>query len=589
MAELDPTSALSLEEEEALGRLQGKLFGREERRFKVDRYVLVDRLGAGGAAVVYRAFDPELDRRVAIKLLAPTPVRGENTQSARERVQQEARLIAQLSHPNVVPVYDVGDYDLSDGAHTPLASLGGVADPRVSDPTALRGVFIVMEYVEGATLSDWIDAASPPLAARLEAFLQAGRGLEAAHARGLVHRDFKPLNTIRGDDGRVRVLDFGIARWLDDGPAPAAEGLGTATGESSGGSIVTDTISGTPRYMSPEQHSGARIDARSDQFSFAVALYEGIFGKTPYDADTLEALGRAKSRGEFDVQVDVAGLSPRLKQAIFRALNPDPDKRFASISPVLDELVRELERPRKRRVYLGAAMLAAAVGVAGLAYGQQGADPCAPARVRLELDDVWDEGVRERVRARFTGLGVEYAETSYTSVASRLDDYTQAWVARKAALCRERSESAAQPAVEAELLCLDMRRNSLASLGRALEAAEIENVKRSVTAAERIEKLESCRSLVPAGTSVPAGEQRAVVLRLEAQPRRSHSRDSSRRRHRQGEPADGYDLCAGGGSRAARDRGSRRVSALRARSHGRKVRPSARALSQRAALGPRSW
>jgi serine/threonine-protein kinase len=516
MAELDATSALSLEEEEALGRLQGKLFGREERRFKVERYVLVDRLGTGGAAVVYRAFDPELDRRVAIKLLAPTPISGENTQSARDRVQGEARLIAQLSHPNVVPVYDVGDYDLSEG-RPGLASLAGVADPRMSDPTALRGVFIVMEYVEGATLSDWIDAASPSLAERLEAFLQAGRGLEAAHEAGLVHRDFKPLNTIRGDDGRVRVLDFGIARWLDDAPVVPASSFGGDTGESSGGSIVTDTISGTPRYMSPEQHSGGRIDARSDQFSFALALYEGIFGKTPYDADSLQGLGEAKSRGEFDAQVDIPGLSPRLKQALFRALEPDPEKRFGSMTPLLEELERELDRPRKRRVYMGAAALAAAVGTAGLAFGQRGADPCTPSKVRAELTDVWDEDVRSRVKTRFEGLEVEYAQTSFASVAQGLDVYADQWTARKSELCRDRRESTEVTAIDAELLCLDMRRNSLAALGRALEAVEVDNARRAVTVAERIETLESCRALVQTRTSAPTGDQRSLVLRLEAQ------------------------------------------------------------------------
>jgi tetratricopeptide (TPR) repeat protein len=516
MDEFDATSAISLEEELALGKLRDRLFGARERRFKVSRYVLVDRLGSGGSAVVYRAFDPELDRRVAVKLLAPTPIEGENTQSARDRVAEEARLIAQLSHPNIVPVYDVGDYDLATTA-LPGSGASQVDDPRRADPTSMRGVFIVMEYVEGATLSDWIADEKPDQHARLEAYLQAGRGLEAAHEKGLVHRDFKPQNTIRGGEGRVRVLDFGIARWLEEGAAGCSEESGELPRGTNSGSVLTETISGTPRYMSPEQHSGGRINARSDQFSYAVALYEALFDRQPFDGENMRRLAEAKREGQADVVSGGGELSPRLRQALARALAPDPERRFSAMAPFLAELERELDRPRRRRLAAGGVAFAVAVGALGLAYGRRAQDPCARAKIEAQLDGAWDEDVRERVRQRFASLELPYADSSHVAVAASLDRYAGRWVERRRELCEVASKKPdARAVVDAEVFCLEQRRAELSALGRELERADSEAVQRSVVAAQRVDELESCRQVsVSRGPSIPTGARRAEAGELE--------------------------------------------------------------------------
>lgn len=203
------------------------------------RYVLLARLGAGGMGVVYAAYDPELDRRVAVKVLRRA--------RAGEQLREEARAIARLAHPNVIAVHDVGEAD--------------------------GEVFVAMEHVEGVTVREWLRTERPP-AEILDVFAQAGRGLAAAHRVGLVHRDVKPSNIIVGADGRARVLDFGLARTETDDDEPV--------------------VAGTPAYMAPEQKRGEAVDARADQYAFCVALAEAL-GSSGSDRVT-RALARGRSQ-----------------------------------------------------------------------------------------------------------------------------------------------------------------------------------------------------------------------------------------------------------------------------------------------------
>jgi len=268
------------------------------------RYQILGPLGAGGMGVVYRARDAELGRDVAVKLVTTT---GASSDTLATRLMREAQALAQLSHPNVVSVYDVG---------------------RVED-----GVFLAMELVAGDTGEAWIKK-RPSWREALQVFRDAGRGLAAAHKVGLVHRDFKPANLILGADGRVRVLDFGLARtaqsglhdapdleslgddamtWSGDAPAssdevaardarlPASSGKAASTPSVTPKDSVRDpmtsserrlletpltqvgAIVGTPPYMAPEQHLGGGCDARTDQFSFCVAFYQALYGERPFD------------------------------------------------------------------------------------------------------------------------------------------------------------------------------------------------------------------------------------------------------------------------------------------------------------------
>src|SRR5215813_12256971 len=215
------------------------------------RYTLLAHIGRGGIGEVFSAYDPELDRIVAVKVLRPG-LTGESPEAG-ARFQREAQAMARLSHPNVVAVYDVG-------------AVG-------------QRVYMAMELVDGPTLEAWLRERSRGWREVLEAFLQAGRGLEAAHAAGLVHRDFKPSNVIVGN--RVRVADFGLARVVagaEPVPGPLAptalHGVVTQTGQALG----------TPAYMAPEQRAGGPPSPQSDQYSFAVALYEALHGTRPEES-----------------------------------------------------------------------------------------------------------------------------------------------------------------------------------------------------------------------------------------------------------------------------------------------------------------
>ncbi|HHH29550.1 MAG TPA: serine/threonine protein kinase, partial [Polyangiaceae bacterium] len=307
------TDGGTLEVEEALAWIEDV-----QRRLKTSlspgdrlgRYEIRACAGIGGMGVVYEAYDPELDRRIALKVLRPHH-RGEGSR----RLSREARALAKLSHPNVVSVFDVG----SEGDR----------------------VFIAMELIDGSTLREWLDEVRSR-AEVLEAFIEAGRGLAAAHERGLVHRDFKPDNVLVGEDGRVVVTDFGLARhrFVSDTDDVTRDGA----------------IVGTPAYMAPEVRSGGDVDARSDQFSFAVALYQALHGHLP--RVDLPLMQGARS----------AQLGWRLRRVLRRALDGDPSKRFRT----MDALVEELERCRAPR--RGPAILAVAATVGSLAVAATSTD-----------------------------------------------------------------------------------------------------------------------------------------------------------------------------------------------------------------------
>ena len=249
------------------------------RGASIGRYVVIDRIGEGGMGVVYAAYDPELDRRVAIKLLQASE-RGDRSTEGRARLLREAQAIARIAHPNVVGVHDVGTFG--------------------------DGIFVAMEYVEGTTLRAWL--AERPRAAReiLAMFLQAGRGLAAAHAKGLVHRDFKPDNVIVGNDSRARVLDFGLAQAVAGSEAFAQSRVVPPSAES-GPSLSLETpltqtgvLMGTPLYMAPEQFLGKKTDSRTDQYSFCCALLEALWGEHPIAASAnVMVLADHVARGEL--------------------------------------------------------------------------------------------------------------------------------------------------------------------------------------------------------------------------------------------------------------------------------------------------
>jgi tRNA A-37 threonylcarbamoyl transferase component Bud32 len=301
---------------------------------KIGRYRLLEPIGAGGMGVVYAARDPELDRKVAVKVMRSD--RRRNDEELRPRLLREAHAMARLSHPNVITVYDVGTFEGS--------------------------VFIAMEFVDGGTLSSWI-MDRRPWRTVIDVFERAGRGLEAAHQAGLVHRDFKPDNVLVGRDGRVRVTDFGLARLAgevvsDSGELTVASPLRLSlTG--------TGALLGTPAYMAPEQMRGESTDARADVFSFSVALYEALYGERPYVGSTLAALCDAVAHSQVSDAPAGSHVPSAVRRVLLVGLKALPEERYSTMGALLEALKAATRPPRRRPLYLaGAGLVLAAVGAA---------------------------------------------------------------------------------------------------------------------------------------------------------------------------------------------------------------------------------
>jgi len=317
-----------------------------QRYERVERYLVLGTLGEGGMGAVYGAYDPLLRRRVALKV-----IRGDRSVGGEPdaRLVREARAMARLSHPNVLPVYDVGH--------------------------AEGGVFIAMELCEGQTLRGWLDSPRP-WAEVLDAFVRAGRGLAAAHAEGLVHRDFKPDNVMIDGRGRVRVLDFGlVAPWSamassrsEELGVPEDERLDEATRLTRDGRAL-----GTPLYMAPEQHAGREVDGRADQFAFCVALYTALYGQRPFAGQTVADLVEDKRRG---APKPPGTRVPRgLWRVLRRGLMRSPDDRWPTMHALLDAL-GGVAAARRRWWMLGGAVVVGGVLAGALAWPRP--DPCRP-------------------------------------------------------------------------------------------------------------------------------------------------------------------------------------------------------------------
>jgi eukaryotic-like serine/threonine-protein kinase len=327
----------------------------------IGRFSVLGLVGRGGLGEVYAAYDPELGRRVALKVLT-----GSDDRTGSARLRREATAMARLSHPNVARVYDVGS---------------------VGDR-----LFIAMEFIRGETLRSWL-AARPRSWRDIRAvFLAAGQGLAAAHREGIVHRDFKPDNVLIDDEGRARVVDFGLASSVHTELHPAHP---TADDDLSDTTQPSDAnAGGTPAYMAPEQHLGRSAgDARSDQFSFCVTLFEALHGRRPFLGRTWQTLRPQVLRG--DPGAARRKCPPHVGTAINRGLNPDPERRFPDMEALLAELSRDPPRSRARKLVIAGAAAAVLIGVAWrLTHRRDTTSPtcaaddpgCLEQRLRAQLD-----------------------------------------------------------------------------------------------------------------------------------------------------------------------------------------------------------
>ncbi len=445
------------------------------------RYIVIDVLGEGGMGVVYSAYDPELDRKVAIKLLQVDPGDSRSSQSGstdQQWLTREAQAMARLAHPNVVAVHDVGQ-------------LPG------------HRVFVAMEQVDGVTLRIWLRDKARPWREVLEVMVAAGNGLAAAHKGGLVHRDFKPDNVLVGNDGRVRVMDFGLARLR-----PGETGMPDRQSDSSIGDFATSsvearsplnapltiagTVIGTPAYMAPEIGDGLLADARSDQFSFGVALYEALYRARPF--------GKGEPRSKPKQPLD-SKIPERVQRVVMRAIDADPALRFTSMDELLVELTRA-SAPRRTPLIAGIAVLGlGAAAIAGFAASKTSEAPqgenqlCKGAERRL--GGVWDADSRTSIHKAFAASGRPFQAKTSEAVAKALDGYAAKWTAAATEACeatRLRGEQT-EEVLSLRQACLDQRLYELRALVNVLGTADDKMVESGDKLVFQLDPLERCANV----------------------------------------------------------------------------------------------
>jgi tetratricopeptide (TPR) repeat protein len=449
---------------------------------KIDRYVIERRLGQGGMGVVWAARDLRLGRRVALKLL-----QHGGSATDRARMMREAQALARLSHPNVVEVFDVG---LHDGQ-----------------------VFIAMELVVGETLAEWLSRPHPWREV-VAVFLAAGAGLGAAHRAGLVHRDFKPSNVMVGsDDGRIRVMDFGLAQHdahaepTSDGNDPAASGAGrwlTASLTHSGQRV------GTPAYMAPEQHDGAVVAPSADQFAFCASLWEALAGVRPFAGASLHALGAVKRRGELVPLPARLSVPRRVIEVVHRGLAASPRARHRDMDALLRALERASRSPRRALVLVGLVGL----GVAGLLLRPPEAAQC-----EIEIPDAlqrWSDDLRPRMLAAFDPAGGEFAAGTRDQTLAIFDERIVAWMRGRDDACTRLAPT--EPARRSARACLDAAAHEIVALATAIAPRQPGLLDASVLP-----------NLVPAASGLPDASECTAGDRAFERPKEPDDPERARR------------------------------------------------------------
>ena len=435
----------------------------------IGRFVVIGKLGAGGMGVVYAAYDPELDRKVALKFLLP---HGSNRETARARLQMEARAMAQLSHPNVINVHDVG--------------------------TRGDQVYLAMEFVEGLTLDAWLEARRRTWSEVVDVFVQVGRGLAAAHAGGLLHRDIKPENMMVTDRGRGLVMDFGLARTVEQSDSEgvtdeAARSNRSTSGQHSVRITRGGALLGTPAYMAPEQFAGEETDARTDQFGFCVALWEALYGERPFGGTTLVELCLAVTEGDRRPVPPGRSVPGWLRRAVERGLNPAPEQRWPSMDALLTALSSE---PRRRRnLALGVVGLLVVGGLGLTAYQRADSEVCTGASESLAT--VWDAQRRQQIETAVLGTGVGFASDVWERIGPGLDTWAAAWVTMHTDACEatQRRHEQSEAVMDLRMACLHRARLDLDAAADVLSEATPKVVRKAHNVVDGLPQLERCADI----------------------------------------------------------------------------------------------
>jgi serine/threonine protein kinase/tetratricopeptide (TPR) repeat protein len=546
----------------------------------IGRYLVLGLVGRGGMGDVYGAYDPELDRKIAVKLLRARTSAGQSAVEGRTRLLREAQAIARLSHPNVVVVYDVGTFEDT--------------------------VFIAMEFIEGDTARYWLNAAERSWREVLRVFLAAGRGLAAAHDAGLVHRDFKPDNVMVGRDGKVRVMDFGLARQtvadrpaLEDeevtearartsrtdnatagvrafiaasamaspplsptpatAPASAAAPqavsvrpavdldatnvLPPAAGAASsppparisppGGALassaleanltLTGAMLGTPAYMAPEQFASKAGDARTDQFSFCVSLYESMYGERPFVGKSFMALMTSVVRGNVKEAPAGTRVPAWIRKVLLRGLSPSADARYPTMNELLDALEKDPSVARRRwAIAAGTALLGAGVIFGASRNLQARRSPCDGGAAKLA--GIWEPTTgaaslrKQSIHAAFRATGKSYAERTFETVARALDKYTADWTTTYTDACEATAVRGEQSSevLDLRMSCLQGRLESVKALTDVFKKADGEVVEKAGSAVQALGSLDRCSDLTILRAVVKPPDDPAIRARVQA-------------------------------------------------------------------------
>ncbi len=465
---------------------------------KIGRFSILSQIGAGGMGRIFEAYDPNLDRRIALKLLRDA---GEDVH--RQRLVREAQALARLEHPNVVTVHDVGTHQGS--------------------------LFVAMEFVRGGTLKQWIGDNPVGSRARFDTamrlLIDAGRGLMAAHQAGLVHRDVKPSNILIGDDGRARVADFGIARALDGNetrttqheiPQRTDEVL-INTEESDSVLTRTGAAVGTPAYMAPEQFGSRSVSAAADQFAYCVTAWETLFGVRPFAGTNARALLHSIRKGDIrrpgDVDVNTA-----IETLIRRGLRHRPASRhhdLAELVHALETFATTGDTPRSRSYIRWGLILGGTAFLASFSayrFGQN-KDVCAGAEAAFA--EVWNDRHRSHAGAVVLSTGPAFAPGTWNRVERGIDSYATRWIAahRDACEATEVRREQTPERMDERIGCLEDGKRGVRALLKLLETGDADVLARAEQVLVDLPSVEACETT----TGVRTSAEDAPVLQLVAQ------------------------------------------------------------------------
>ena len=453
---------------------------------RIGHYTVLRLLGEGGMGVVYSAYDAELDRKVAIKLLHPRPRGAADGAAGTKRLLREAQAMAKISHPNVLPVFEAGTHD--------------------------ERVYVVLEHVEGSTLRAWWQQAPRTWQALVAMFVQVGEGLAAAHAAGIIHRDLKPDNVLVDAHGRARVLDFGLARVAGEHAHAVDEGQAVGSHSSLDVALtVPGSVMGTPAYMPPEQLGGRPVDARCDQFAFCVSLWEALWGKRPFAGANVRGLALAIQAGRL-AETDEKRAPTWLRQVLARGLAAEPGDRYASMHALLAALRADPRARLRRVVMIAAAVVFACAGVFGYVLAAAAdAEACEGGAERFaEIT-----GQAAGIEAAFASTGRAHAGPTAVAVAGELRRYGEAWVAmyRDACMTSLRGEQSDE-LLDRRMACLERRRGEARALVEVFAGADGEAVDRAVAAVQGLPAVAGC-DVTAAAAAVALPEDPAAREQIE--------------------------------------------------------------------------